>query len=61
MLTITDDSNRQWPLTVVDTSISGTRVVRGQALREALGIDELPPIDFTVGKAAREAQNQPAA
>jgi putative transposase len=29
VLTIMDDFTRQWPLTIVDTSISGTRVVRG--------------------------------
>jgi hypothetical protein len=28
VLTITDDYTRQWPATIVDTSISGTRVVR---------------------------------
>ena len=32
-----------------------------QALREALGINELPPLDFTVEKEGLEAENQPAA
>lgn len=42
VLTIMDDFTRQWPLTIVDTSISGTRVVR--ALEELAATQLLPKI-----------------
>ncbi len=40
VLTIMDDFTRQWPMTIVDTSISGTRVVR--ALEELSRTHPLP-------------------
>jgi putative transposase len=40
VLTIMDDFTRQWPMTIVDTSISGTRVVR--ALEELARTHSLP-------------------
>ena len=40
VLTIMDDFTRQWPLTIVDTSISGTRIVR--ALEELALAQPLP-------------------
>jgi putative transposase len=40
VLTIMDDFTRQWPMTIVDTSISGTRVVR--ALEELSRTHSLP-------------------
>lgn len=40
VFTIMDDYTRQWPMTIVDTSISGTRLVR--ALEELARIRPLP-------------------
>ena len=42
VFTVMDDFTRQWPLTIVDTSISGTRVVR--ALEEFSRSHPLPKI-----------------
>lgn len=42
VFTVMDDFTRQWPLTIVDTSISGTRVVR--ALEEFAKTHSLPKV-----------------
>lgn len=54
-----DDSHPQW------ITFQGAGQLKGrtpaQALREALGIDDLPSLDFTVEKEGSEAELPPAA
>ena len=63
VLTIMDDFTRRWPMTIVDTSISGTRVVR--ALEELARTHPLPKVivsdngtEFTSGAFLSWAENR---